>query len=139
MGLPKDWGPRQLRRGRTVPPDRRQVYGTSAARPLRWQPRWWPTKGRLVLLALLLAGLWVLYQLLSGEESVLVGLSARRERVRLDRETAALKARSDVLRHMRAKVLKDPEFLEQVAREQQGMSKEGEKVAVILPPESHDE
>ena len=139
MGLPKDWGPKELRRGRGVVPDRRQAYSAPADRPLRWQPRWWPSKGRLVLLALVLAGLWVLYQLLSGEESVLVGLSARRERLRLDRETAALKSRSDVLRHMHAKVLKDPEFLEQVAREQQGMSKEGEKVAVILPPESHDE
>jgi cell division protein FtsB len=139
MRLPEDWGPKELRRGRGAAAEPRQPYGAPPGRPIRWQPRWWPSKGRLAVLALALACLWVFYQLLSGEESVLVGLSARRERVRLDRETSALKTRSDVLRHLRGKVLKDPQFLEQVAREQQGLCKEGEKVAVVLSPESQDE
>ncbi len=139
MQVPDDWGPRELRRRRAKPTGPGQTRGVPPGRPLRWQPRWWPSRGRLILLALVLAGLWVAYQLLSGEESVLVGLSARRERLNLDQETAALKARSDVIRHLRARVVKDPQFLEQVAREQQGMCKEGEKVAVVLPPETDDQ
>jgi hypothetical protein len=36
-------------------------------------------------------------------------------------------------------MIKDPQFLEQVAREQQAMRKEGEKVVVLVPDETEDE
>ncbi len=123
------------RRGAFVP----VAGGVPPGKPLRWQPRWWPSRGRLLRFAIALAGLWVAYQLLSGDESVLVGLSARRERVQLESETAALKSRSEALRYLKARVMKDPAFLEQVAREQQGMCRDGEKIAVVLPPEPQDE
>jgi cell division protein FtsB len=139
MPILDDWGPNELRRGGAALRRPKRASEAAPGRPLRWQPRWWLSRGRLVRFALALAGLWVAYQLLSGEESVLVGLSARRERIRLDRETAALKSHSDTVRQVRGRVMKDPEFLEQVAREQQGMCKEGEKVAVVLPPETEDQ
>jgi hypothetical protein len=68
-----------------------------------------------------------------------VGLSARKKRLELEREVEALKERSEAIRQVRARMIKDPQFLEQVAREQQAMRKEGEKVVVLVPDETEDE
>jgi cell division protein FtsB len=109
------------------------------AKPLRWQPKWWVSKARILRFALALAGLWVAYQLLGSEESLLVGLSARRQRVKLEEEIAALEAKSEAIRQVRARIIKDPEFLEQIAREQQAMRKDGEKVILLVPREERGE
>ncbi len=104
------------------PSPKAQPKGRAAARP-HFVPRWWMLP--IVILAVLAFFVATYYPVAR------VQYRETRERVRLEAELQALKARNGRLRAAVDR-LKTPEGVEDYARLQLGMVKKGEHVAVVI-------
>ncbi len=121
--------PRRTASTRTRTPKRgtatKRSKATPAARSSR--PAAWRTS--LIVLGALLLVAWAFYPALR------IQYQESRERARLEVELESLKERNETL-SAQVERLKTPEGVEEIARENLGMVKQGENLYVVLDPET---
>ena len=92
---------------------------------------------RLVLAAV---GLILVVALLVGGEDGFYRLWNRRQELReLEEKVAVLEAENDSLRQILWRLENDPEYIEKVAREEYGMSRQGERIYRLHPRGEDDQ
>lgn len=95
--------------------------------------------GRVIHYLLLLATCALVANALGGESGLLATRMASHQQSRLAERIAVLKAENDALRERARRLREDPTFIEEVARREFGLIREGERVFIIRPaPEESD-